>query len=125
MMHSFEERARYDLLLAHLLPLLKHEGFSAEQEHRIVQVRMPDNDFEHCTDLGFHAGRSSIIPHVEIGLPAGDFGIHRIVVGPCPDPSWAVRAVEMLLTKNKIKIRRGGDEMGVEVVSSKIPYRNW
>jgi hypothetical protein len=113
------------IILSILLPLLKHEGFIAEQEQRIVKIRVADDDFEHCSDLEFHRGNSSIIPHLQVDLPPGDLGIEKIVVGPCPDPVWAVRAVEMLLTKKKIKIRRPGDAEGVEVVPSKIPYRNW
>jgi hypothetical protein len=122
---SFDEYKKFAMILSILLPLLKHEGFMAEQEQRIVKIRVPDDDFEHCSDLEFHGGHSSIIPHLEIDLPLGDLGIRRIVVGPCPDPDWTVRVVEMLLTKNKIKIRRKGDEVGVEVIPSKIPYRNW
>jgi hypothetical protein len=122
---SIDEYKKFAMILSFLLPFLKDESFIAEQEQRIVNIRVPDDDFEHCSDLEFHGGHSSIIPHLGIDLPPGDLGIRRIVVGPCPDPDWAVRAVEMLLTKNKIKIRRTGDEVGVKVVPSKIPYRNW
>lgn len=122
---SMSEYANSAIFLALLLPLLKHEGFSGEQENRLVRIRAKEDGFEHCSDIGFHPGQSSIVPHSAVGLPPVDLGIRRIVVGPCPDPDWAVHAVEMLLTKHRIKVRRNRLAGGVEVVPSKIPYRNW
>jgi hypothetical protein len=117
--------ARIEMMMAFLLPLLKHEGFANEREYRLVHVRVSDKGNEHRKDIGFHPGQSSIVPHVTISLPGEDLAIQRIVVGPCPDPSWAVRAVEMLLERHSIKVRRNDDDIGVKVVPSKIPYRNW
>lgn len=122
---SMSEYTKSAIILAILLPLLKHEGFSGEQENRLVRLRAKEDGFEHCSDIGFHPGRSSIVPHLAIDLPPVDLGIRKIVVGPCPDPDWAVHAVEMLLTKKKIKVRRNPLAGGVEVVPSRIPYRNW
>jgi hypothetical protein len=122
---SMNEYAKSAIFLAMLLPLLKHDGFAGEQENRLVRIRAKDDGFEHCSDIGFHPGQSSNVPHLAVGLPPMELGIRRIVVGPCPDPDWAVHAVEMLLTKNRIKVRRNALAGGIEVVPSKIPYRNW
>jgi hypothetical protein len=122
---SMNEYSKSTIILAMLLPLLKHEGFSGEQENRLVLLRAKDDGFEHCSDLGFHPGSSSIVPHVAVDLPPIDLGIRRVIVGACPDPDWAVHAVKMLLTKHEIKVRKNVLGGGVEVVPSKIPYRNW
>jgi transcriptional regulator CtsR len=37
----------------------------------------------------------------------------------------AAKAVEMLLERNGISIKRNDCPDGVDVVPSKIPYRNW
>lgn len=122
---SMSEYAKSAMLMAMLLPLLKHDGFSSEQENRLVRLRAKDDQFEHCSDICFRPGQSSIIPYLATPLPPTDLGIRRVVVGPCPDPVWAVHAVEMLLTKKGIRVRRNSLAGGVEVVPSKIPYRNW
>ena len=91
-------------MLAFLLPLLKHEGFSSEQEYRIVQVRADHDGTGHGTDVDSHAGQSSLVPHVGIPLPMPDYAIVRIVVGPCPDPEWAARAEKMPLERHDIGV---------------------
>lgn len=120
-----QDYAKIEMFAALLLPLFKDEGFASEQESRLVQVRAEHNRSEHRKYIDFHLGQSSIVPHVPIDLPSGDLGIIRIIVGPCPDPKWAVRAVEMLLDKYGVKVHRIEGDAGVEVVHSKIPYRNW
>jgi len=67
--------AKSTAFLAVLLPLLKHEGFSGEQEIRLVELRAKDDGFEHCPDIGFHPGQSSIVPHLAVDLPRVDLGI--------------------------------------------------
>ena len=114
---AVDDRAKIVMMLAFLLPLIKDEGFSSEQEYRIAHVRAEYKGTEHRKGIDFHAGLSSIIPHVAIDLPEEDFAIRRIVVGPCPYPVEAAKAVQMLLESQNIS--------GVEVVPSKIPYRNW
>lgn len=42
--------------------------------------------------------------------------ISEIIVGPCPHPELAIRAVQMLLESNGVK---------AEVKKSQIPYRGW
>jgi hypothetical protein len=51
--------------------------------------------------------------------------IRRIIVGPSPEIESAVAAVKMLLTSKGYKVRSSMDDDGVEVVPSKIPYRDW
>jgi hypothetical protein len=60
------------------------------------------------------------VPHVEIPISFGKElppAIEKIVVGPCPQPGEAVKAVQMLLDSKGIP--------DIEVIPSKIPYRNW
>jgi hypothetical protein len=59
------------------------------------------------------------IPYIQIPLGINRLSsyIKEIIIGPCPHPRNSSRAIEMFLKKE--------DLTGVNVVPSKIPYRNW
>jgi hypothetical protein len=103
----------------------KHEAFCEEREWRLVfhvqrdklieaNRAIPDKPIIH-----FRAGLFGVTPYIEypLKLSTEKSPLRRIVVGPCPHPDEAVKAVEMLLSANGIN--------GVEVVPSQIPYRTW
>lgn len=96
----------------------KDNSFREEAESRFV-LSCDFPDFEQFSDIKFRTGRSMITPYLEIPLCLDNHTpeIKRVIVGPCPHPSEAVQSVEMLLKSKGIT--------GVEVVASKIPYRNW
>jgi hypothetical protein len=118
------EIMRHVEMEASLAALVKHIGFKEENEWRIVIV---DEDGLTSKRTRFRQGRSTMIPYVEVswrdnGLPNP---IRRILVGPSPNKDEAKRAVEMLLERYRIPVKTEDCPGGVEVVSSKIPYRNW
>jgi hypothetical protein len=107
-----------------LAALGKHLAFKEENEWRIV-IFVEEGTRSKRTE--FRQGRSMMLPYMEFswkdsGLPNP---IRRVVVGPTPNNREAVRAVEMLLKRSGIPLRSQDCADGVEVVSSKIPYRNW
>lgn len=102
----------------------KHIAFKEENEWRIVIF---DEEGSKSTRTKFRQSRSMIVPYLEIqwkasGLPNP---IRRVFVGPTPNINEAGKAVEMLLERNKIPVKGENCPDGVEVVPSKIPYRNW
>jgi hypothetical protein len=118
--NNLEAAKTSGLLLMLILPALKDAGFSDEIESRIIQVRPDGAPSNVSNPVRFHHGSWSIVPHVEIPISLGKEqppAIEKIVVGPCPHPGEAVEAVHMLLGSKGIA--------DVEVVPSKIPYRNW
>jgi hypothetical protein len=103
----------------------KHEAFWEECEWRFVFHVLHDGLIEANRTspdrpiLNFRAGLFGVTPYIEypLSLATDKNPLRRIVVGPCPHPDEAVKAVEMLLAANGIR--------GVEVAKSNIPYRNW
>jgi Protein of unknown function (DUF2971) len=93
----------------------KDNAFQEEEEWRLI-FRSLNRSVE---GVFFRPGRSMLIPYLKIPLEFQNqhVEIKRIYVGPSPHPSEAQESVEMLLRKYGIH--------GVEVVPSKIPYRNW
>jgi len=96
----------------------KDNSFREEAESRFVFF-CSSPDFEQFADIKFRAGRSMITPYLEIPLCLDNHSpeVKKVIVGPCPHPEETVNATKMLLKKRGIA--------DVEVVPSKIPYRNW
>jgi hypothetical protein len=95
----------------------KHIGFKEEQELRLVlQMLVKNPDLEM---VKFRDGRFGRTPYVEVplGLRGPVSPLRRIVVGPAPDKEQVVARLRINLVQLGIH--------GVEVVASKIPYRNW
>jgi len=110
----------------------KDEAFSEEHEWRIVvqcdRQRLVD---AHCFDasspiIHVRAGRYGLTPYIDIplGLTSTESPFRRIVVGPSQQEKEALDGVKLLLQCNGIKVKTDGSLDGVEVVPSKIPYRN-
>lgn len=100
----------------------KNESFWEEREWRLTISPLADDK-----RIFYKPGRFGITPRfpIEILAPNVALPIERIVVSPCPHPDEAVSAVKMLLRHRGIQLRSHGSPNGVEVVPSKIPYRNW
>ena len=114
--HSRENGAIAAMASAMYSAGVKHKGFHAEKEWRVVLVRdceAPSNR------LSFRASRSLIIPYVGIPLKIGKepVTIERIVLGPTPHEEMAKKSVEMVLKRHGVEFRK--------VANSNIPYRNW
>lgn len=111
----------------------KDPAFFEEKEWRIVILApskrsLADVPNENASLLvKFRSGALGVTPYVECPLKLGTPGsaLRRIVVGPTPHAEEAVEAVKMLLEDKGIRLRDRDFPNGVEVVPSKIPYRNW
>jgi hypothetical protein len=97
----------------------KNKAFCEEREWRFV-LQMSTAERESNGDrIEFHDGRFGRTPHIAIplDLKGQDSPLKRIVVGPAPDK-------EQVAARLRIELVQMGIQ-GVEVVPSKIPYRNW
>jgi hypothetical protein len=95
----------------------KHFGFREENEWRIVLY--VHGELTNLDLIQFRPGRFGRTPFIEVplGLKDIDSPLKRIVVGPAQDMEQSVARLRIELLKMGIH--------GVEVVPSKIPYRNW
>jgi hypothetical protein len=97
--------------------ITKDQAFREEAEWRLIfqleRVGTTNSEPE------FRPGRSMITPYLKVPLKWEGQSIEfkEIVVGPCPHPDQALNSVQMLLKRQGVQ--------GVEVIPSKIPYRNW
>ncbi|HTW80512.1 MAG TPA: DUF2971 domain-containing protein [Terracidiphilus sp.] len=101
-----------DMLL--VCGIFKHIGFQEENEYRLIKWI-----FQHKPDTEKMCFRSENIPYVEfpLQLATEDSTLRAIFVGPSANKDQAAHGLQLRLK-----------EMGlshVEVVPSKIPYRNW
>ena len=106
-----------------MIPRTKHEAFRSEHEWRIVRVQMRGKE-KAC----FRPGKSGLIPYVPIPLAEGRLLrslIKRIVVGPSATKDDSVRAVQMLVDSADDPRGELTNCDRIQVVPSKIPYRNW
>lgn len=96
--------------------ITKDNGFREEVEWRLALLLQQGTAVK---DVKFRSGSSMPVPYLEVPLCLKDqvIGIRKIIVGPCPHPSEAVKSVQMLLDSEGMR--------NVEVVSSQIPFRNW
>jgi len=102
--------------LSVLASLIKNPKFEAEREWRgVVPASRPES-------RKFRSGRSMIAPYVEVPLvgkeqPVATHIISKIVVGPTPHPELAVHSVTDMASVCGLH--------PLQVVASRIPYRNW
>ena len=103
--------------MVELSATFKHSGFREESEWRLVLNASGDPTRQHL--IQFREGLFGQTPYVEVplGLKDQDSPLKRIVVGPSPNKEQAVKWLKIAIAKMGIK--------GVEIVPSKIPYRNW
>lgn len=97
----------------------KHPAFVEEAEWRLVSEQRLERAVQ------FRAGRTAIIPYVEI--PLNDMEetqisnmtavLNQIYVGPCPEPELAVASAQHLLEVHEMSCP--------QFTLSSIPYRHW
>jgi hypothetical protein len=101
-----------DLLLQ--CGVFKHIGFQEENEYRLIKFM-----FQSKTNFDEVHFRLNNIPYIEIpfNVTAENSPLRAIFVGPSANKDHAAHGLQLRLK-----------EMGlshVEVIPSKIPYRNW
>lgn len=97
----------------------KHPAFVEEAEWRLVSEQQLERVVQ------FRAGRSAIIPYVEIPLSEMEETeisnmttvLNQIHVGPCPEPELAVGSAQHMLEAHKMSCP--------QFTLSSIPYRHW
>jgi Protein of unknown function (DUF2971) len=101
--------------LALIAPRIKHESFEHEKEWRLVA------EMVRVFDLRHRPGSSMLIPYYKI--PIGDAdkfdSIRQVVVGPTPHPELSAASVRSLATA------AGLDRKGLDIKTTRIPFRNW
>ncbi len=97
-----------------LAPVIKDESFIEEQEWRLIS-----STSDNKKNMDFREGAYSLIPYLNFHLKIGKSKdcFKRIVVGPSPHTDLAHNSLQMFLEHNSLE--------SVEVVNSRIPYRNW
>ena len=89
---------------------MKHHGFREENEWRASFVAQEQ------AMCSFREGIHGLVPFLPIDVDLSK-SLKRVVVGPGPQIDEWVTTVRLMLAKCDIA--------GVEVLPSKIPYRNW
>ncbi len=104
-------------ILHQYAPIIKHNSFKDEQEWRVIIG--PISPRNKCID--HRPGTSMLIPYYKLSLKdeKGQLPLKRIVIGPTPHKKQSVSSVKGFL-KNL-----GYPDNAVEVVPSKVPFRNW
>lgn len=103
---------------------MKHPAFAAEHEWRIISLFTP----EAKQQVLFRQGTSSLIPYIEIPFYSTDLLnrlIRRVVVGPTPTLDNAVYSVKEFIRSCGLELKSQEHPNGIDVVTSKIPYRSW
>ncbi len=97
-----------------LAPIIKDESFIEEQEWRLVS-----NATGSEKNMAFREGVFSLIPYLNFNLCDQNSKdcIKKIVVGPSPHLDLAMNSLSMFLKQNRLP--------SVEIISSRIPFRNW
>ena len=111
----------------------KDEAFAEEVEWRIVLEANRQMLLDvHCSDpssptIHFRPGRFGVTPYIDLPLRLSsvESPLRKVVVGPSQHADENVDGVRLLLETKGIKVRTDSSPDGVEVVSSKTPYRNW
>ena len=97
-----------------LAPIIKDESFMEEQEWRLVSTATGGEK-----NMAFREGVFSLIPYLNFKICDQNSKdcLKRIVVGPSPHTDLATNSLSMFLKQNKLQ--------KVEIVTSRIPFRNW
>jgi hypothetical protein len=109
-------------LLAYLnryAPILKDESFKEEREWRIISRPLSSQR------LDYREGRSLIVPYCK--LPLCDEGasvrLHEIVIGPTPDAQRSKISLTSFVQNQKVTMLWWEDN--INIMFSKVPYRDW
>lgn len=110
----------------------KDPAFSDEKEWRVVILgpgtKLPKSRRRGAdSPVRFRSGPMGVTPYLQfpLGLSSPSSPLRRIVVGPNPHMEESVKAMEMILESQSMKLKSEGHPEGIEVAPSRIPYRNW
>jgi hypothetical protein len=105
-----ETSKRFAYALSLLAAGLKHSAFSEEAEWRITLSGVMPRDW-----MRFRMRKTLLVPYIAFPLGEGISGlIRKVVVGPHPHSEEVIKAVKKMIQSTDI-----------EVVGSRIPYRDW
>ena len=98
-----------------LAPIIKDDGFSEEQEWRLVSQVLTNKS----PLFAFREGAYSLIPYLNFKIvdEEGKDCIVKTTVGPSPHMSLARNSLSAFFSSCKLN--------SVEIIDSKIPFRNW
>jgi hypothetical protein len=96
---------------------LKHPSFEDEQEWRITSKSIPST----ASCISFRAGRSMVVPYIQLRFPEAPAPIPLkvLVVGPSPSPQIGI------LMAFDAAAAFGSDLELSNVRPSQVPYRDW
>lgn len=96
--------------------VIKHAGFEEENETRLIVIFV--DGVSDCNLIDFRPGHMGQTPYIKIPLGiVENLSLSRIV--SCPSASQEQAFAALRIRLSQMGLRR------VEVVPSKIPYRNW
>lgn len=111
--------------LHRIAPALKDGAFKSEREWRLISSPLMNTN----PHFDFRPGKSMVTPffRFQLGVDADEVGeprFRRVVVGPTPNSTEAIRSVGNLLASVKLmhSFTPGGP---VQVDESSVPYRAW
>lgn len=121
----FSAKSVFPVILQNRAVFHKHSSFAGEHEYRLVV------SLSSATPIEFRFSGSTLVPYVSINIPRRSEGaapenrrpdrrvrrdfIRRVVIGPTVNPNLSAEAVKLFFQAR----------MKVEVVHSKVPYRDW
>lgn len=112
---SEEELSRFILSeVGRLAAGIKHQGFCDEKEWRLIYIR------HNLDQVEFRPRQNVLVPYIRIGshIPIearANLNIHRITIGPGPDPELTASSVQLLLRKVGLQ---------VPLFVSDVPFRS-
>jgi hypothetical protein len=119
--------------ISSIAPLLKHKGFSDEEEWRLIKVIQTSSESKSLGDsverywpentIKVRARKNKLIPYIELSMKHGDdnpVAISQVVVSPTSHKELASDACRALLyMEGRV------NNYDVKIENSKIPYVNW
>lgn len=99
-------------------PIMKHRGFESEREWRFVVRSDPQQENRIPAT---YVRKNLFVPYVPLDFAQSDFGgtpvppIHRITIGPCPEPRLAEAGLTEFLRECKRQY--------IDVKLSQLPFR--
>jgi|TARA_B110001469_G_C9556917_1_gene276241 hypothetical protein len=124
----YKRNHKFDEYIYSLAVSFKHYSFREEAEWRLVIPHDGNRVVKH------RAGQSYIIPYVEFPLEDIPSALKQIIIGPTPNTAISKKALKHFFSTKKIaafyepydpSIAFSVFDGEIELIVSKIPYRNW
>jgi Protein of unknown function (DUF2971) len=109
------------------VPLVKHRKFSAETEWRLYSDSDNQGTFLLSHEIKVRAGKTFLIPYVELDLTGLDSPISSICVGPSPHQNETLGALNVWLIQRTHRSPPSiiSGQSSIQFHCSDIPYRDW